>query len=365
MGIREASIISQAERLLEERLGARVRVVGDGSQTQDARFRFEADDSGEVEFEIQVKSKVGDLDVENIRRQVPDKDQPLLLVSPRLSALVREKLRSAHVNHMDLSGNLFIREPGLYVWLEADRKPPPLARLQEERTLNPFSKKASLVLRALLEAPENAWGVRELSAETGLSLGHTSDIARTLVERRYAGDAGDKIILRDPVGALQDWLAVYNWKRNSRQSFLIPFRQEEIIPKLNGGLRPGGVSYALTLLAGAGLVAPHAHHDQTHLYVAEPFVERAAEIVTGLLFGEPASAGGNLHLLLPYYGEATFYGRRDVEDVPVVSNVQLFLDLAGYSLRGPEAARMLVKGPLARQLSLDRSQARTLISGLE
>lgn len=111
--------------------------------------------------------------------------------------------------------------------------------------------------------------------------------------------------------------------------------------------------------------APHVHHEQTHLYVAEPFIDRAAEIVTRLLFGEPAPAGGNLHLMLPYYGEATFYGRRLLEDVPVVSNVQLFLDLAGYSLRGPEAARMLVKGPLARQLSLDRSHVKTLTSGLE
>lgn len=365
MGFLKGSIIDQGERLLEERLGARVRMESGGSQHREARFRLVADDSGELEFEVEVKNKVGELDVEDIRRQVPHKERPLLLVSPRLSVRVREKLRSAHVNHMDLSGNLFIREPGLYVWLEADRKPPPLARFEEERTLNPFSKKASLVLRALLEAPENAWGVRELSAEIRLSLGHTSDIARTLVERGYAGDAGGKIVLRDPVGALRDWLALYNWKRNSRQSFLIPFGQEEMIPKLKGGLGPSGVSYGLTLLAGAGLVAPHVHHDQTHLYVSEPFIERAAEIVTRLLFGEPAPVGGNLHLMLPYYGEATFYGRRELEDVPVVSNVQLFLDLAGYSLRGPEAARMLVKGPLARQLSLDRSQVKTLISGLD
>lgn len=113
------------------------------------------------------------------------------------------------------------------------------------------------------------------------------------------------------------------------------------------------------------MVALHVQHGQTHLYISEAAIDRAVKLVAERLYGEPAPTGGNLHLMLLYYRKSTFFGQRKVSNIPVVSTVQLFLDLARYPLRGPEAARMLVRGPLARQLDLDESQVQTLSSALE
>jgi hypothetical protein len=357
-------LIEAAARLLEERLGIAVTTDGRHPPGWDARVRLSYA-GAENELWVEAKDHVGDREIESYVRQARDTGARALLVAHSLAPRMRERLRTAGVNHVDLAGNLFIRESGLYVWLDADRKPPPLTRLRSERPLNPFSKRASLVLRTLLEQAERSWGVRELSAETGLSVGHTSDIARSLVDRGYVAAVEDQLVLHDPVAALRDWIEVYNWRKNPRESFLVPFEYEELVPRLGRALDEESVPYALTLLAGAALVAPHVQHAQLHLYIAEAAITRGLRAVTERLYGEPALTGGNVHLLLPYYREATFVGQRRENGLPVVSTVQLFLDLAGYPLRGAEAARMLVKGPLARQLDLDRSQVQALSSAVE
>lgn len=359
----ESVLIERAEQLLEERLGFSVTVDRERLPVWDARMHLRGEGS-EHELWVEATHRVGAREIESLTAQVQDTDARVLLVAPSLAPRIRERLRSAGINHVDLAGNVYIREPGLYIWVDADRKPLPVPRFESGRSLNPFSKRASLVLRALFQQPKTSWGVRELSAETGLSVGHTSDIARTLVDRGYAGEEGDQLTLRDPVAALGDWIEAYAWTKNPRRSFLAPFEYEELVPKLGSVLDEAEVSYALTMLAGTDMVAPHVQHGQVHLYISEPDIERAVEVVEQRLYGESAPTGGNLHLMLPYYREATFYGQQRLRDMPVVSTVQLFLDLAGYPLRGPEAARMLVRGPLARQLELDGPQVHALSSAL-
>ncbi|HEX8452257.1 MAG TPA: type IV toxin-antitoxin system AbiEi family antitoxin [Longimicrobium sp.] len=268
------------------------------------------------------------------------------------------------INHADLSGNVFIREPGWYVWLDADREPPP-RRQWEARPLNPFSKKASLVLRALLEEPARAWGIREIAAETRLSIGHASDVARELVRRGYARDEEGRILLGNGIAALRDWLGAYHWSKNRLSSFVVPFEHQELSLELRSAMDAAGVRFALTMLAGADRIAPHVQHAQMHLYVPDEQAAHARDVVQRALYGERVHTGGNLHVMTPYYGDAVFQGAREVDGMPVVSSVQLFLDLAGFPLRGAEAARMLALGPLRQQLGLDARQIQELTRTLE
>lgn len=360
----ERWLIERAAELLEERLGIPTSTSARQRGSRDQQMRIELSGSP-IAFSIRAKNAIWTRDVDALALSTPEDGEPVLLVAPSLPPRIRERLRAAGINHMDLAGRVFIHEPSFYVSLDADRDPPPVPRFQNARSPNPFSKKASLVLRALLEHPEKHWGVRELGGETGLSIGHASEIVRALVRRGYAAEQGVHFVLRDPVAALRDWLAVYDWTKNARQSFVVPFEHEEVVSRLCGLLEAEQATYALTLLAGASFSAPHVQHEQTHVYVAEKDAAHVAELVTMSLYAEPATTGGNLHLLLPYYRAATFYGSRRFGETTVAPPVQLFLDLAGYPLRGAEAARMMVKGPLAKQLGLDGPQVRALTSELE
>jgi hypothetical protein len=119
------------------------------------------------------------------------------------------------------------------------------------------------------------------------------------------------------------------------------------------------------MLAGADQLAPHVRHGQVHLYVPQEQAAQAREVVQTQLYGERVHTGGNLHVMTSYYGDAVFLGAREVDGVPVVSPIQLFLDVAGFPLRGAEAARMLAIGPLRQQLELDQGQLQELTRALE
>lgn len=352
----------EVEALLRERLDLPVRLLEDPGC--DALLRLDVEGKPR-ELCLEVRPSISSAQVDALGKENKRRGKRgRLIAAPALSVRVRTELRERRINHVDLSGNVFIREPGWYVWLDADRKPPP-RRLWEARPVNPFSKKASLVLRVLLEDPARAWGIREVAAATRLSIGHASDIARELVRRGYARDEEGRILLGNGVAALRDWLGAYHWWKNRVSSFVVPFDYQELGAKLTGAMDAAGVRFALTMLAGADRIAPHVQHGQVHLYVPDAQAAHARQVVQRALFGERVHTGGSLHVMTPYYGDAVFHGVRAVDGMPVVSPVQLFLDLAGFPLRGAEAARMLALGPLRQQLGLDERQIQELTRTLE
>ena len=92
---------------------------------------------------------------------------------------------------------------------------------------------------------------------------------------------------------------------------------------------------ALTLHAGAALVAPFVRYTDVHAYIgvdADPLV-KALDL-------RPVETGGSIHLLTPK-DEGVFYGLQTVDRVPVVCNPQLYLDLLQYPARGKEQAEEL------------------------
>jgi hypothetical protein len=51
--------------------------------------------------------------------------------------------------------------------------------------------------------------------------------------------------------------------------------------------------------------------------------------------------GANVIILDPYYKNSVFYGLREVDGLLVVSDIQLYLDLYHYPIRGLEEAEHL------------------------
>jgi len=298
---------------------------------------------------------------------------PLLAV-PRLSSREREGLRDHAINHLDLSGNLWIRSPRFLVALEGTRRASTGVShrrgqraashaTSSSRRQNPFSKKASFVARMLLEHPTRPWRVREVAHESGLSIGYASEVLRTLVSRGYAAEGEDGVHLADAVSLLKDWVAYYRWEDSKVHSFVAPYEKDELVERVPRLLTTHGISSVLTLLAATDRISKYVDHDQVHLYV-DDFTYDAQVALMQSLQAEPVPRGGNLHLIEPYYGGAVWYGAQAAEGVPSVADVQLFLDLVHYPVRGPEAAATVLRTRLTEQLGLSRSDADALRHGL-
>lgn len=269
-----------------------------------------------------------------------------LLVAPFMGPRARELCKEHGIGYIDLSGNCYLEWNGIYI--EKVGRSNRFNEVKEIKGL--FSDKASLIVRAVVERAKERHGVRELSRQLGVSPAWTSQVLIGLVRAGYAARTNREIYISRPLDLLEDWAESYYFsRRNDVDSFFCdaPTPQALIsrIASVNGA---GERRYALTLHAGASLVAPFAKFHEVHLYVdpwehrveTERFWMEALEL-------EKVDRGGNLYLVWPYYKHGAFYGVREVNGVPVVSDIQLYIDLYNFPMRGREQAEHLMRKRLA------------------
>lgn len=262
------------------------------------------------------------------------------VVAKYLSPDRRKQCQEEGVYFLDLSGNIFLEYDGLYV----ERIGYPNRFPEKRRGRGPFSDKASLILRAAFSDIKKVWGVRELAQSIGLDPGFVSRMAQELEKRNYVSRVDSKLMLRDPESLLKDWVREYDYSRNQEvRYFCLVKGPEEIIDKLVAAPIREDIPYGLGLQAGANLVAPYAVYNEVHIYIKDKvsinwFVEK--------LKLREAGEGANLIFLLPYYKHSVFYGKQRIRNIWVVSDLQLYLDLHKYPIRGLEQAEHLYENRL-------------------
>ena len=76
----------------------------------------------------------------------------------------------------------------------------------------------------------------------------------------------------------------------------------------------------------------------------------AGDALAEALGAREVERGANLRLSEPYYRYSAFYGVRIVDGLPVVADLQLWLDLYDYPQRGREQAERILERGLRPQL---------------
>lgn len=286
-----------------------------------------------------------------------------VLVAPKIGPKYKRMLEEQNLNYIDLAGNICLRAPGVFIKQAGQELP---RHLRPPRRKNPFADKASLIARVALSGRQPAWGVRELAAEAGVAVGWASEIVRVLEARYYVGrDKHGKLVLEDPVLLLEDWSHFYSYERNRIVSYFAPFKDPgPFLAKVARALADLEVEdrYALSLLAAANVLLGHVRSDQVHIYVSAEKFDVVIHDLPELLHLERADAGGNLHVLRPYYRHSFMFQAQKVRGLPLVSDVQLYLDLHDYPLRGREAAEALLRRRLGAALGLESRQYERLLS---
>jgi hypothetical protein len=322
-------------------------------------------DQHEIRLAVEVKGRWSQDILDQMRHLAGnDGEVPWLLFFPKLSSAVRKSLRQNRINHADLSGVLYLRAPGIRIDTDSSDELQVIRQSRPPRDINPFAKKASLILRALFAAPKEPIRISDLAARAGVAAGWASEVSDALVQRGYAENSASGIRLADPVSALRDWSAEYNWKKNPRRVFAVPFDYEQTAERLAKAFGKHHAQWALTLLAGAQRRIGHVRYSaMMHVYVRSND-SGMLDLALDELYAEETAGEGGLTVLEPYYGDAAFFGQQLMQGIPVVSDIQLFLDLAHFPVRGPEAATMLVQSRLGPALSLSANDTKRLLSDL-
>lgn len=205
---------------------------------------------------------------------------------------------------------------------------------------NLFARKSIDVIRVLLVRHPKAWVLRDLAREADVSLGQAFKVTQALINERLAvrSSTRSELKLADPAALLKRWAAVNNFTANNR--FVEYYSPEEDLSKFltafKGVSSPG---YAFSGLAGALIVAPFVRPTNVHLYVDS---DGDAEKIAKRLRLMPVEEQGNVKFVISK-SKGVYYGAQKIDDLRIVSNVQLYVDLLNYPARGEEAAGEVLK----------------------
>lgn len=296
---------------------------------------------GELSFRLVIKVSVHNSlpvfseKISRLKSACRHDDMVPVILSRYLSPQRQKVCHKEGVCFIDLSGNVYLKYKSFYIERVGFHN-----RFPEKRNgRNPFSDKASLILRIMLKEAEHLWGIREMAEKTGLNPGYVSRIAEELENRNYIVRIKTKLRLRSPEGILDDWVRAYNLKKNKLfRFFCMAKSSSDILAKLSKIETPGDFVYALSVQAGASLISPYSVFKEVHIYVRN---QKDIEYFKKHLKLSSADQGANLVIMLPYYKNSVFFDSRMVKNLWVVSDIQLYLDLYEYPIRGREQAEHL------------------------
>lgn len=207
-------------------------------------------------------------------------------------------------------------------------------------SINIFAPAASRIVRVLLINKEQEWSIYRLSKEANTGFGHTWRVVHALLAMGLCRKTRSNTIKTiNSKELLYRWASYHNYPLANKVSSYYSEEKEvdKFLEKIKIRSNESNISYALTLHAGANLIAPFVRPVDVHFYIKP---ENKEEWVKNLDL-ELIEFGGNIHLVEPY-DSGVFYGVQAVKGQSIVSNVQLYVDLYNYPARGREAAEHLL-----------------------
>jgi len=213
---------------------------------------------------------------------------------------------------------------------------------------NVFSDRASLILRAMLNNPRQKWTVPSFTKE-GVSLGLASLVVNKAESlgyiehiRRVGGESYCRLLR--PELLLKDWTDFYSFERNPHTTYFC--QKSNFLKTLDAFLKKNNKKYALTLYSASRLISPYVKDDRHFVYLdLDPREVKTffKELETCLPLLK-LTHGGNVTFALPYYKSSIFRDVQWIKKYPVVSDLQLYLDLMGF----PPVGRQEVEENLLR-----------------
>lgn len=273
----------------------------------------------------------------------PSSPPAIVWVMRRGTRRLHDSLRRHRESFVDLTGTVYLTFPNLLI--DRENLPRIAGRRVPVMSFDPFADRSSLVVRTLLEfGPKQIWGVRQLADAAGVGPATVSRIIRELqrsgvVDVRRPGRES-RIVLTDSHGLFMLWVNAYDWTKNHRITVHAPIGDPIRFVKRSKGSF-GKQKWALTMHVGAALIAPNAVWERLHVYIDAESADQLVALAN--LQGWDVAREGKLVLMKPYYRESVWHNMQYVGDLPVVSNLQLALDLWHYPLRGREQAEHLIE----------------------
>lgn len=245
-------------------------------------------------------------------------------------------MRQEDIGYFDFCGNCRLAFENIHI----EKEVPNNEYREHKRLRSIFSAKSSRVIRRLLTTPQRVWRVQQLAQEASVSAATVSLIKDKLLAEDYAAKKDDGFIITTPERLLQDWSRQYDSKSHRQFEFYADGELDEVERRFAVYCREHEIEYAFTGFSGARRVANFTRGiKRGYAYISAS--SNLAAITKDLDF-KLVDYGGNLRLYQSLDSEV-FWNKQDIEGDYVVSDLQLYLDLASQPGRGEENAEFLLE----------------------
>lgn len=344
------------------------QIIGSEGLPFDIQFELRSGDTrmlvyGEVKSAFTPK-QLADLKPWIQRLKNIKSDAIFAVIAPALSPQAQNYCLENEINFLDIAGNISINVPGRFVLQRVGLRQQNRKRTDQEppRQANVFSGRFSRVVRVLLEKPKT-WTLTEIAAELDrqsdvnpllsrftmdrteatdfrISLGSISKALASLEDQLLVRRRNSAVLVPEPQRILKAWAEKYRerYRWRLRQSFRLKRPIANGLEELANLLMNSEIGpFAVTGPAAASLCAPFVDRGAVDIFLssissARPILEAMNASVDGpeVRFVEPYDWGVFL-----YADVAT--------DIPVVSNIQAYLDLYAQGGRDQKQAAYLLE----------------------
>jgi hypothetical protein len=259
-----------------------------------------------------------------------------VMIAPFIPEQVDEVCREKGIGTVDLSGNCRLSFGSVNIHFKGNKNKFP--RRTFLSTL--YAPKATRILRVLLSKPSENWKMIPLAEKADVSLAQVAHVKKLLDDRHWISQTKDGIRLTQPKELLQEWAEHYQFRTTNRTEGYYSLKEEgEILDQIGAqslGVHILGSGHvcALTAFAGAHYVFPYVRNWTISLFVDD------MEFWASILNLKKVDTGPKVILAEPY-DEGVFFDGQTIDKKPIVSNIQLYLDLKTIGGRGEDAAEAL------------------------
>ena len=144
--------------------------------------------------------------------------------------------------------------------------------------------------------------------------------------------------LIDRMAMVTEWSREYDWRDNIILEVGAPVESvKRFLFRIRSGL--SDIRWAVTLHAGASVMATRTPVENINIYVDLDTEEEIWNLARNMNWNP--EEGGKLRIWAPKYRTAVWRRISDIQGIPVVSPLQLILDLWNHPDKGRETAEVL------------------------
>lgn len=283
----------------------------------------------------------GVLQLESYLRHLPQTKRCYgVLMAPFISDVSARICTEGGMGYADLAGNAHLSFDHVFIDIRTGENP-----FREKRELRSlFTPKAGRILKVLLTPPLRAWKVEALSKETGVSLGHVSNVRKRLLDMEWGETDDSGLRLTKPEELAKAWQDAYEPHLVRRTGHYTVLHGEQLETAIRSALAEAGAGEraVLSSYSAAHWIAPYARQG-THFFYAD---DVGTDILRRHLQLEPAPRGENVVIAEPRENDIFTQRIAPVSGIWCTGLVQTWLDLSAAGERGIEAAEHLLQHKL-------------------